>query len=55
MSCKPLIMGIWIAETHTPHGILHSAWNFGGFPLPLQPIKTIGLFIDSILLIFNLL
>jgi hypothetical protein len=31
------------------------SWNFGRFPLPLQPIKTTGRFIDCILLIYNLL
>jgi hypothetical protein len=44
-----------VVQIHTPHGILHSTWNFGRFPLPLQPIKTTGRFIDSISLIFNLL
>jgi hypothetical protein len=44
---------------HSPlgpgEGILNSTWNFRRFPLPLQPIKTTGSFIDSISLIFNLL
>jgi hypothetical protein len=51
---KPYLMGQG-DETHTKYGILHSTWNFGRFPLPLQPIKTTGTFIGSIVLIFNYL
>ena len=40
-------------ETHIQYGILHRTWNIGRFPLPLQPIKTIGSFSGSIQLIIN--
>jgi hypothetical protein len=43
------------AVTHNYTGILHSAWNFGRFPLPLQPIKSTGSWNGSIYLIFRLL